>query len=273
LLGLLLSDVLHIDPKLKLTDIVGFVLGFPATLVAKILGQGDTLPTLPTLPTSANDAALAAVGDDDELKTWLGILGGTTQAVWGLADIVGDLQTLAGEDGKRGTQSGIVDIFDALCPIAESALLFPYPPYSDKQKQYMWMVPAIVLTSVLPSAMILLGQWDWPELTTALTENGGMDESIANAMGEYVSPFVQAFCGAANTAFGIAYQVKTGDKVWVDIAGTALGNLSFLLAVLGTLWLNETTEDVPVLVKMVVDAIGNVGAAICIYESTSLPPK
>jgi hypothetical protein len=39
------------------------------------------------------------------------------------------------------------------------------------------------------------------------------------------------------------------------------------------LWLNATTADVPVIVKMIVDAVGNVGAGICIYESTSLPPK
>ena len=36
---------------------------------------------------------------------------------------------------------------------------------------------------------------------------------------------------------------------------------------------HEAAEDVPVLIKTVVDAAGNVGAAICIAEATSLPPK
>ena len=79
--------------------------------------------------------------------------------------------------------------------------------------------------------------------------------------------------GAADTAFAVSYQVKNDDTYWVDILGTVLGNLSFLLAISGTIWLNETTEDIPVLVKMIVDAIGNVGAAVCIYQSTSLPPR
>ena len=89
----------------------------------------------------------------------------------------------------------------------------------------------------------------------------------------YVQPFIQVLSGAANTAFAVSYQVKNDDTYWVDILGTVLGNLSFLLAISGTIWLNETTEDIPVLVKMIVDAIGNVGAAVCIYQSTSLPPK
>ena len=78
---------------------------------------------------------------------------------------------------------------------------------------------------------------------------------------------------SASPALGITFQVKNGDTVPTDIAGTALGNLSFMLAVFGTLWLNATTEDIPVIVKTVVDAVGSVGAAVCIYESTSLPPK
>lgn len=87
-----------------------------------------------------------------------------------------------------------------------------------------------------------------------------------------MSPFVQAFSGAVNTGVGITYQVETGDTYWVDIAGTALGNLSFMPAPLATRWLNASLEDVPVIIKMIIDAIGNIGAAVCIYQPTSLPP-
>ena len=55
--------------------------------------------------------------------------------------------------------------------------------------------------------------------------------------------------GAADTAFAVSYQVKNDDTYWVDILGTVLGNLSFLLAISGTIWLNETTEDIAVLVQ------------------------
>jgi hypothetical protein len=52
-----------------------------------------------------------------------------------------------------------------------------------------------------------------------------------------------------------------------------LGNLSYMLAVLAQKYVNEAAEDVPVLIKTVVDAAGNIGAAVCIAEATSLPPK
>jgi hypothetical protein len=269
LLGLLLNDVLHIDPTLSIAEIIGMIIGFPATLVGKILGKGDTLPALPTMPTSDSEAALAeAVDMDPTVKLWLGILGGTTQAIWGFADIIGDLQTLAGEDGKRGTQSGVIDMFDIWCPMFETFFLFPYDPVDGA---IQWAIPPMVLTALLPSIMGVLALFEWPGITSKLI-SAGIDDSIVNAMAEYVGPFVQAFSGAANTAIGITFQVKTGDTNWVDLAGTALGNLSFLLAVFGTLWLNASTEDVPVIIKMVVDAVGNIGAAVCIYESTSLPP-
>ena len=142
------------------------------------------------------------------------------------------------------------------------------PPYGELE----WAIAPIVFTSLLPSIFGAFGLQSWPNLNAKMAE--WIDsEAAADAMGNYVQPFVQVLSGAANTAFGVSYQVKNDDTYWVDILATVLGNLSFLLAIAGTIWLNETTEDVPVLVKTIVDAIGNVGAAICIYESTSLPSK
>ena len=73
LLGLLLDDVLNIDPPtLTIAEIVGMVIGFPATLVAKVLRKGDTLPTLPTLPTGDGAGTLALTDMDPTVKLWLG---------------------------------------------------------------------------------------------------------------------------------------------------------------------------------------------------------
>jgi hypothetical protein len=269
LLGLLLDDVLHIDPTLTVAEVVGMVIGFPATLVAKVLGKGDTLPTLPTLPTGDGAGTLALTDMDPTVKLWLGILGGTTQAIWGFADIIGDLQTFKGEDGKRGTQSGVIDMFDIWCPLFESFFLYPYDADNGNID---WLLPWIVLSGLVPSVFGLLGLFSWDKATQTL-KAAGADDSILNGLNDYVSPWVQSFSGGANTAFSIAWQVETGDTYWVDLAGTALGNLSFLLAPAGTYWLNASLEDVPVIVKMIIDAIGNVGAAVCIYQSNSLPPS
>jgi hypothetical protein len=269
LLGLLLDDVLHINLKLTVAEVVGMVIGFPATLVAKVLGKGDTLPTLPTLPTGDGAGTLALTDMDPTVKLWLGILGGTAQAVWGFADIVGDLQTFKGEDGKRGSQSGVIDMFDIWCPLFETFFLYPYDANNGNID---WLLPWITLSALTPSVFGLLGLFSWDKATQTL-KAAGADDSILNGLNDYVSPFVQAFSGAANTAFGIGWQVETGDTYWVDLAGTALGNLSFMFAPLGTYWLNASLEDVPVIIKMIIDAIGNLGAAVCIYESTSLPPS
>jgi hypothetical protein len=268
LLGQVL-DLLGIDPTVQLDKIMGMIVAFPATLVAEVLGKGNTMPALPALPASDSDAALAAaVADDDELKLWLGIIGGTSQAIWGLADIIGDLQTFTGEDGERGEQSGVITMFDIWCPVFETAFLYPLPPYDELE----WAIAPIVFTALLPSIFGALGLQSWPGLTSQLQSAVG-DKAAGNTMAEYVQPFVQMLSGAANTAFGVSYQVKNDDTYWVDILGSVLGNLSFILAISGTVWLNETTEDVPVMVKMLIDAIGNIGAAICIYQSNSLPPK
>ncbi len=50
-----------------------------------------------------------------------------------------------------------------------------------------------------------------------------------------------------------------------------LGNLSFVGAPLATKVMNATTDDISTLVKMAIDAGGNIGAAVCIAEATSLP--
>ena len=85
-------------------------------------------------------------------------------------------------------------------------------------------------------------------------------------------PIVNMISGIVNTALSCAY-IARNDSGGTAIAGTVLGNLSFILAPLETWWMNSTTDDIPVLIKAAVDAVGNVGAAICIAESTSLPPK
>ena len=269
LLGQLL-DLAGISITTSLAEIAGLIVAFPATLVSEIVGNGNTMPALPALPVETGDVApyqSALDGESDTVKLWLGILGGTTQVIWGLADIIGDLQTLAGDDGKRGEQSGAINIIDIVAPIFESGFLFPLPLNEKLEKQ---LVPPIIFTALLPSIFGILSLTEWPNLAGKISQ---LPNGVGDVLSDYVGPFIQAFAGAANTALGVAFQVGNDDTVPTDIAGTVLGNLSFMLAVFGTLWLNSGTEDIPVLVKTVVDAIGNVGAGICIYEATSLPPK
>ncbi|HEY1919685.1 MAG TPA: hypothetical protein VGH27_29290 [Streptosporangiaceae bacterium] len=227
-----LFDLVPINITTNLAKITGLIVAFPATLVSEIVGNGNTMPALPALPVETGDLTgyqPALGGESDTLQLWLGILGGTTQVIWGLADIIGDLQTFADDKGKRGTQSGAIDIIDIVCPIFESGFLFPLPLDQKLEKQ---LVPPIIFTALLPSIFGILSLTSWPKLAGKISQ---LPQGIGDVIQEYVSPFIQAFAGAANTALGVAFQVENGDTVANDIAGTVLGNLSFDLAVFGTL--------------------------------------
>lgn len=93
---------------------------------------------------------------------------------------------------------------------------------------------------------------------------------MTNIVNDYMGPMVQMIAGTANTILGGVYSGKNDDG-WVAILGTVIGNLSFIGAPLATAVMKESTEDVSVLVKMAIDAGGNIGAAVCIAEATSLP--
>ncbi len=85
-----------------------------------------------------------------------------------------------------------------------------------------------------------------------------------------MGPFVQMIAGTANTIMGSYYSAKNSAG-WVAIFGTVLGNLSFVGAPLATKVMASTTDDISTLVKMAIDAGGNIGAAVCIAEAASLP--
>ena len=85
-----------------------------------------------------------------------------------------------------------------------------------------------------------------------------------------MAPVVQMMSGIANTVLSLVYEVKNGNG-GSAIAASVLGNLSFIFAPFATKWMNDTTDDVSCLVKMAIDLSGNLGAAICIAESSTLP--
>ncbi len=251
----------------------------PATLLRKVPVPRAVLPWAG--PTTARPAVRRATlgKDPDGWQVGLGIVGAAAQGVWGFADLVGDLQQLVDpETGKRGTPSGVIDYFDILCPLVETIALWPSEPNSDGSASYPFhgglatsttdfeILPFVIWTAVIPSIFGAVAKAGW----TDDLSNAGFPSGVQDIAKDYMAPFVQMIAGTANTVLGSVYSARN-DAGAVAITGTVLGNLSFVGAPLATKIMNETTDDVSTMVKVVIDAVGNVGAAVCIAEATSLP--
>jgi len=257
---------------------VSWVVAFPAALVGECLGYSSLFP--PTEPATALGRLRAGLGKDpDGWQVGLGIIGAAAQGVWGFADLVGDLQQLVDpETGKRGTPSGVIDYFDILCPLVETIALWPSEPNSDGSASYPFhgglatsttdfeLLPFVIWTAVIPSIFGAVAKAGW----TDNLSNSGFPSGVQDIAKDYMAPFVQMIAGTVNTVLGSVYSAKN-DAGAVAITGTVLGNLSFVGAPLATKIMNETTDDVSTMVKVVIDAVGNVGAAVCIAQATSLP--
>jgi hypothetical protein len=281
LIGFILEEA-GVDFGFSLAEIVSWVVAFPATLVGKCLGYNALFP--PAEPATMLGEPRASVGKDpDGWQIGLGIVGAAAQAIWGFADLVGDLQQLIDpETGKRGTPSGAIDYFDILCPLVETIALWPSEPYTDKNGHTSaaypfhgglatsttdWeLLPFVIWTAIIPSVFGAVVKAGW----TSDLSNSGFPSGVQDIAKDYMAPFIQALAGTANTILGCVYSAKN-DAGGTAITGTVLGNLSFIGAPLATKIMNETTDDVSTMVKVVIDAVGNIGAAVCIAEATSLP--
>lgn len=286
IIGLILEEV-GVDIHFSLSEILSWVVAFPATLIARCRGYSALFPTSAGDDSDADRGRKRRRGKGgtevgaapDGWQVGLGITGAVAQGIWGFADLVGDLQQFYDSDtGKRGVASGLIDYFDILCPLVETIALWPSEPNSDGSASYPFhggiatsstdfeLLPFVVWSAVLPSAFGAVAKAGW----TDDLSNSGFPSGVQDVAKDYMSPFVQMIAGTVNTVLGGVYSGKN-NAGWVAILGTVLGNLSFVGAPLATKVMNETTDDVSTLVKLAIDAGGNIGAAVCIAEATSLP--
>jgi hypothetical protein len=277
ILGIILGEA-GVDLKFSLDEIVSWVVAFPATLIGNILGYSTLFPSTEQAAVAPGQPRASLGKDPDGWQVGLGIIGAVTQGIWGFADLVGDLQQFYDSDtGKRGTPSGVIDYFDILCPLVETIALWPSEPVNN-QASYPFhggvatsttdwvLLPFIIWTAVIPSVFGAVAKAGW----TSDLSNSGFPSGVQDIATDYLGPFIYMIAGTANTIMGSYYSAKNSAG-WVAIFGTVLGNLSFVGAPLATKVMNATTDDISTLVKMAIDAGGNIGAAVCIAEAASLP--
>ena len=98
----------------------------------------------------------------------------------------------------------------------------------------------------------------------------GFPSDVQDSVKEYMAPVVQMISGIANTVLSLVYEVENGNS-GTAIAASVLGNMSFIFAWANAVWMKAATDDVSCLIKMAIDLSGNLGATICIAESSTLP--
>jgi hypothetical protein len=253
LVGSLLQH-LGVDATMSAAHLTSLVLMYPATL-ANRTKNGSGTPLFPAAGAIA--AENVAAGQVD----WAGgllVSAAVGQFVWGVADAFADGDRARGEE-----PSGVIGWIDIVAPLILSILGWPGAPNADGTTAPPFANPIdssgpdggliwpTWLIGFVPPIAGLCGQFadyqpadaddeeDWPEI------------------GQYFT-MVSAIAGIIT---GSIYNFQTGQSSNVQAAGI-LGNISNIIAPFATENLATETDGASAVIKLFVDAAGNLGAAI-----------
>lgn len=258
ILKFILDELGH-DPTISLNRLVSLVTAFPLTIVREAKGLA---------PVFSTDQATASADTGDSFCFTAATI---TQFLWTFADIIGDVQLVVVEgQTSRPQQSTAIDYFDIICPILETVLTLPGRSNNlifnglPTNTNLPGLVPPSVFTALCPPAIRII-QKQSPNATSNPNVIPYYSDAPAqpNPLAQYYAPVLTTLAATANTilAAWYAYQnaTNTGSKV-AAILGPVLSNASDITAPLTTYWLNKSTENVPLIVKSLIDAIAGFGA-------------
>jgi hypothetical protein len=258
-----LLELAGIDTTLSVKHLISLILAYPVTLIHDLAVGGPVFPA----STSQDQGLDLGSGEADPWAAGLGFFAAATQIIWGFNDAWLDANTSRkNPDGSDATAPAFTTYVDIVCPILLTIFQWPGKPGPDGKTAPPFstgfadgtdaaLIPFMVWTSLLtPFAGILQVAWN----KTAEAD----PKSLAN---QYFQPFIQMACGIANTVLSSKYAWDTHGSDATKASGI-LGNLSYDLAVVGTYWMANTTDDVSVIIKTLIDAAGNLGAGICMFD-------
>ncbi len=263
----LVLDEIGFDPTISIKRLVSLVTAFPLTLVRTLTGRSPVFST--------SGATATSDSGDSFCYTTAAI----SQFIWTAADVVGDFElTVPAGSKTRGQQAGIIDYFDIVCPILQTLLLIP-----GRDNNLLWnglptdtnvpgLIPLAVLTSLISPAVgigVKATVAAPPEPDPNVIPFYG-DSPKKDPFEQYYQPIVNCLAAVANglTAGWYGYANADSPTAQVEsIVGTVLGNASYLTSPLTTWWLNESTDDVPVIVKTVIDGVAGIGAGVMYAEA------
>ena len=244
-----------VDTTMNVGHVVSLVLMYPATLANRIInGSGSSL-----FPSGSTGQTVAAAEPDWAFG--LGLSAAIGQGIWGVADSVGDLQRVQGNE-----PSGIIGWIDIASPLVLAILEWPGTPTAapfanpiDGSGPDGAMIWPNWLLGLVPPIVGLCGQFaDYKPPETVQATDGAPEEWPE--IGQW---FTMA-AAIASTILGSIYNFNpdTGQSAETQAAGI-LSNVSNVIAPFATKELAETTEGGSEIIKMFIDYLGNLGAAGC----------
>ena len=266
----LILDKLGYDPKITLDRLVSLAIGFPLTLVRSIRGDSPVFST-----NTAAKRASNVGGPADTIESFFYTIAAVSQFIWTGADVIGDLELLVEQgESSRPQAPGIIDYYDILCPIAENVFLLPgfnddliWTGFPTDANLPQLIAPAVITALITPIFKIAQ--------KAGYVPSGPSDPDVVqyydnapvmkNALAQYYGPVVSMTAGVANTVLSSMYSDKNSSSTSSavnSIFASVLGNASNIGAPLTTWWLNDSLEDVPVAVKVVIDGVAGSGAGI-----------
>ena len=262
LLGELL-ELCGIDTSMTVGHLVSLILMYPATLYNDIHRKDTPVFPAPAVAGAPN-AGAAASGDDWFLG--LNLTAAFTQGLWGGSDFFADLYR---PDAKN--VPSILSWVDIIAPLVIGCLQWPGatnvdgttpPPFTpripENSKDCAMLAP-IWLLGLLPPGFGGAAKF------FAEDPDPNADPDASQGWEQYVWPTCTMISAIAATVLGSIYNFGT-DAGKLLKASTILGNVSNTIAPFSTKALADATEDISVFVKLMIDLIGNLGAAICMLE-------
>jgi hypothetical protein len=202
-----------------------------------------------------------------------------SQFVWAIVDVCTDFELTVQEgQTERPQQPGIIDYFDIICPILNTLLLMP-----GRDSTLIWnglptdtnlsglIAPSILTALITP--VFKIAQKAQPKAATTnpnVIPYYGDAPAEPDPLSQYYGPIVSMIASIGNAIMSAWYAYKnatsTTGKVEA-IAGAVLGNASNIGSPLTTWWLNDSTEDLPLIVKTIIDAVADFGAGAVMAAS------
>ena len=249
-----------VDPTMNVAHVVSLVLMYPATLANRIK-RGSTTPLFPGVSTGQ-----AVSASELDWAFGLGLSSAVGQGIWGVADSVGDLQRVQGQE-----PSGIIGWIDIASPLILAILEWPgalnsdgttAPPFAnpiDGSGPDGAMIWPNWLLNLVPPIVGLCGQFADYKPPEAAQATGDAPEEWPE-IGQW---FTMA-AAIASTVLGSIYNFNPEVAASAETqAAGILSNVSNIIAPFATKELAETTEGGSEIVKMFIDYLGNLGAAGC----------
>ena len=249
-----------VDTTMNVAHVVSLVLMYPATLANRIK-KGSTTPLFPGASTGQTVSA-----SEPDWAFGLGLSAAIGQGIWGVADSVGDLQRVQGQE-----PSGIIGWIDIASPLILAILEWPgalnsdgttAPPFAnpiDGSGPDGAMIWPNWLLGLVPPIVGLCGQFADYKPPEAVQATGDAPEEWPE-----IGQWFTMTAAIASTVLGSIYNFNpdTGQSAETQAAGI-LSNVSNVIAPFATKELAETTEGGSEIIKMFIDYLGNLGAAGC----------